>query len=542
MQKEYLFYNDWITFHKDTIFNSKWITVYERKDEKDKEEISIYCALIKKELVKEKLGSSGWDLTKPGHPASEVEYHENGKTVYGYESYSHGADIQPFIFLRDIREEDLYYPEVCEEFRIRYNLYQAGDNNFYRYDEYGAKDCVIKYSPTKIEVNFKYLWEFIGVKQVCFVIFSEVLRYFKGDFGYSVESYDLLEKGETYIIERYFPIWVGGIKNVMFRGKSYLYPIEHDQIPTLFEKKKYITFLIDKDKMGHDIEFTCDPSKLANYFGANPDAPNYLTPVFFKKDVLKKYYDNHDKFEVGDSVIRCDYWYLKMDNDCKDYVNVFLGDLGTCLPLHEQQYWRSYNIYIENGKISPTRFKRSFLGQFADSCNPAVLLSQKTERFLEKWFEKYNWQLILNLNERDKYNFTGLRIPLNDNQKEFDEVISLTAKIFVDSLNLKGLKEKISQKKLSSLDEKQLGQSLFLFEVFLKENSFDNAENLCQLLRDIQIIRSTGVAHRKGSKYEKAIKRIGIREGQLADSVSSMYQQLIFYIDELTKHFDLTRK
>ncbi|MEZ5431153.1 MAG: hypothetical protein R3F31_08240 [Verrucomicrobiales bacterium] len=32
------------------------------------------------------------------------------------------------------------------------------------------------------------------------------------------------------------------------------------------------------------------PGALANYFGANPDALNFLTPVFFRPEVLAKYY------------------------------------------------------------------------------------------------------------------------------------------------------------------------------------------------------------------------------------------------------------
>ncbi len=539
MRKDDLFVPDWIAFHKEEIFNSKWITVYEKEVSENIEEKSIYCALIKKDLVNEKLESSGWDLTKPGYPASETEYYENEKRIYGYESYAHGADIQPFIFMRDIREENLYYPELCEEFRLRFNLYQADDKNYYRYDEYGQKDCVAKYSTNKIQIKYKYLWEFIGVKQVCFVIFSEVLRFYSENYGLTNENYDLIEKGNTYIIDRYLPIYSGDIRNVVFRGKSYLFPIDQDNIPTLFEAPKYITFLIDRDKMDKDIEFTCDPKKLANYFGANPNAPHYLTPVFFSKDVLKKYYDDHDKFKIDDSIIRCDYWHLKMDNDCRNYVNVFLGDLGTCLPYHEQQYWKSYNIYLENGKISPTRFKRSFLGEFTDSNNPAVLLRQKTERLLIKWEKESNWNLILPLEKKDKYNFTGLRIPLNENQKEFDEIISLTAKIFVDSLNLKGLKKNISEDKLSTIDEKHLGQSMFLFETYLQEQSFDLTEEFCKLLRDIQLIRSTGIAHRKGSRYEKAIKRVGIDESNFINSISLIFNKLIYYLDELSKHFQL---
>jgi len=442
--------------------------------------------------------------------------------------------------MRSIKEENLYYPEICEEFRIRYNLYQENDGNYYRYDDYGQKDCVVKYSINKVEIKYKYLWEFIGVKQVCFAIFSDIERTFDEDFGYSPETYDLIEKGKSFIIDRYYPNWVEGYKKVIFKGKSYLFPINHDNIPELYEKKKYVSFLIGKNKLGKDVEFTCEPDRLANYFGANPDAPHYLTPIFFNKDVLKKYYDSHEKYEVEDGSIVCDYWILRIDNDCSGYVNVFLGDLGTNLPYNEQQYWRSFNIYVDDAKMSPTRIKRAFMGQFADSIDPAVLLKQKTTILIDKWEHKFKWRLILPLNDRDQYNFAGIRIPLNNNQKEFDEILLLISKIFNDSLNLKGLRDHISKESLSTSTKDQLEQSLFLFEVYLKEQSFGFAGDLCQLLRDIQLIRSTGIAHRKGSNYEKVMKRVGIDEKHLTVSIAEMFKKLIFYIEELNSHFELS--
>jgi len=115
MQQENLLFKDWIAYHKKEIFESRWVTVFERK--KGNEDIHVYCALVRKEIVKHRLDLSGWDLCLPGCPASETESYKNGKTSYGYESYAHGADVQPFIYMRSIKEENLYYPEICEEFR-----------------------------------------------------------------------------------------------------------------------------------------------------------------------------------------------------------------------------------------------------------------------------------------------------------------------------------------------------------------------------------------------------------------------------------------
>ena len=49
-------------------------------------------------------------------------------------------------------------------------------------------------------------------------------------------------------------------------------------------------FVIGFDNDGRELTFTSDEERLSNYFGKNPNAPNYLTPVYFSPEVLNKYY------------------------------------------------------------------------------------------------------------------------------------------------------------------------------------------------------------------------------------------------------------
>ena len=89
-----------------------------------------------------------------------------------------------------------------------------------------------------------------------------------------------------------------------------------------------------------DSSDTSDPAKLSNYFGANPEAPHYLTPVFFKKEVLQRYLSHPDRYSVEDGYLRCQsLWGMAIDNHHKDYVSAYLGDLGRDLPEAEQNHW-----------------------------------------------------------------------------------------------------------------------------------------------------------------------------------------------------------
>ena len=103
----------------------------------------------------------------------------------------------------------------------------------------------------------------------------------------------------------------------------------------------YPDFIIGEDDQGKPVKYTCNPDLLANYFGANPDAPHYLTAVHFRRDVLSKYYDDPQMYSVEDGYLRCaSLWGLDIDNDHDDRVVVFLGDLGQKLPSAERDHWR----------------------------------------------------------------------------------------------------------------------------------------------------------------------------------------------------------
>lgn len=57
---------------------------------------------------------------------------------------------------------------------------------------------------------------------------------------------------------------------------------------------------------------------------------------------------------------------MYIDSQDKEYILVYLGDIGRSLNNKEQIYWKSFNILCDKS-ISVTRFKRDFLAQFNKS-------------------------------------------------------------------------------------------------------------------------------------------------------------------------------
>lgn len=253
---------------------------------------------------------------------------------------------------------------------------------------------------------------------------------------------------------------------------------------------------------------TSDPDKLANYFGKNPESPHYLTPVFFRRDVLDKYYADPDRYSVEDGYIRCaGLWGLRLDNDIPDHVMVFLGDLGRDIPLSEARYWRSFNIPPQE-KVSQTLIKRAFLGTFADPTSVDLRFARVYAQTNEEWKNAYGWPLFRPLHEDDAHFLTKLHVPAGDSQSEFDEQVLYLAKILVDYLN-----EREITKALKSPVKGEKG--LAKLERLLDETGVAKPATMIRPLANVQGLRSRGSAHAKGADFDitVAIGELSRREG-----------------------------
>jgi len=274
--------------------------------------------------------------------------------------------------------------------------------------------------------------------------------------------------------------------------------------------KKYVDFIIGIKGDGEEILYTCNPGKLSNFFGANPGAPNYLIPVYFRKEVLDKYYRQPSKFSIEDSYLRCgSLWGLQIDNHHPDKVCVWLGDLGRDLPYSEQLYWRSFNI-PPSGCISSTYYNRQILAEFTDSDRPEHIFFSLYTKLMQLSQDILGWNLLLPLTKEDEYHLHSIRIPSTDEQKDFDELILALTKIFVDSLNERELNHFLSQDEVNEI----VGSISRLEKILAKKNVGVYQPHI-KFLRNLQNYRSAGSAHRKGKNYKKIAKELNIPNSSL---------------------------
>ncbi len=134
------------------------------------------------------------------------------------------------------------------------------------------------------------------------------------------------------------------------------------------------------------------------------------------------------------------------------------------------------------------------------------------------------------LSPEDVHFYTALRVPLTNDQAEFDAQVLALTKIFIDSINEKRLSLEIGdvaaeEKAISKLDR------------YLRKIDVPDAEKYIAFLPDLQALRSSGVAHRKGAKYDEVSDRFGIKEKDLIRVFEEILRQSFDLIDHLRARF-----
>ncbi len=283
------------------------------------------------------------------------------------------------------------------------------------------------------------------------------------------------------------------------------------------QKKKYVDFIIGLDDNGDEIRNTC----------AAPD-DLYLTPVSFRKQVLDKYYQQPRKYKVSDSALWCGtLWMIQIDNHHDDKVCVWLGDLGRDLPYKEQLHWKTYNFASETG-VSKTYFDRQIDVQFANSDRPEHIFPQRFDELEKTCQEQLGWSLLLPLEPDDTYHLQNIRVPANDEQRDFDELVLGLTKILIDSLNEKQLNALIPREQ-----EKSLRGSISRLEAALAACGVDDASEHLSFLRKLQNLRSTGSAHRKGDKYNRIAEEFDVDSQDLRTVFTGILRKAIGCLDYL---------
>ena len=491
-----------------------WITLCDTR---------IFSCLVNDNLATKSMTYDTWDISHS--KAGPLINEQLDGTFISYSRYSND-EVEPIVMY--LENEGRWDEEafLAEEFVMYFKLHKEtkGKNEYvyYQVDECGDDVEVARVAGINLEVKLKYVKEYIAVKKLNLLVFTdEVINDTRSinELGGNIIPWTTIKDSDfifSYALQEFAGYGLGYKSCAVFRGKCMMRYNDKD-IQHLWKLRDsgYESFIVGSDEDGKEVFISCDEKRMPNLFTRQGDEPYSLSPVFFKRDVLSKYFQAVDKYSVQDGYLSGPSWGIRIDNDrSDDYVVAALVDLGR-MPHREQLHWRSFNVLPpRNGVYSITTFSRWF-DAIPTNCSvaPDLVFKQLYIQVNDKWRTKYGWLLFKELAADDQYHFETLHLMGQENdQKEFDGLIQSITKLLIDSLNEKQLVKAIDSTKpdvlrfLSERNIKELKPSyiqggITKFECFLiSEGLLDS--NVVKLLRKVQDLRSSTVAHRKSTKLD----------------------------------------
>jgi hypothetical protein len=274
--------------------------------------------------------------------------------------------------------------------------------------------------------------------------------------------------------------------------------------------KKYAEFIVQDWRNKRILKnYSIDPKYFANYF-IESDLPFETSPIFFRAEVLDKYKNNPDKYELDERTISCrGGWYLKTyDINQYNQIHTYAVYLAR-LPYNEQLHWLQYNEEPK-GSISKRAFQTDFEAQFPDEKSLLEQLQESLEALGKEKIGDENISIWSPKGGSWDTASKGLYYVNSENSNQWHDFIIALA----NATNEGFLKEPLSKiaAKLGNQD-KQLG-TLGLIKFILKtSNNEDKIPNIHGVLNELQIKRGKGKAHGtwdtpEGSLIEDATKRL----------------------------------
>jgi hypothetical protein len=510
LDPKYLLQEDLIRDFIPSLGREQWQVVYQTTD-RTPDSFSVFSGLIPRVKVSAALTHESWDLSiGDGLPGFSQSRKGRG-SVTVYRRFGGFDEVRPLVIFRHFHGAWPSYLEICEEFRHFHDLAEDFQRKvFLAFDDSGYPIEVVRVQKERVEIRLSYLLEFLAGTGFDLALFFDVRRFSNVPLGTIAESdrdlwhADSRSRYFRHVRECTFDKEFQTFSRLL--GKVVVDAPQGDRCGKWpFVKRDRgpdVSFIIGVGADGTLQEFSSSEERLANYFGANPGVPHYLTPVYFRREVLSKYYADPDRYSISDGGLGClGLWSMQIDNNHPTHVVAFLGDLGRDLPYPERLHWRQFNVPPEGG-VSETNYRRSFMAEFAPPEAVDLVFRSEYVKLNLAWRKAMGWPLFLEPEPHDRYLLETIRVPVTTSQSEFDEQILVLTKLLVDSLNEREIDAHAGP---GQAGEKGIAK----LERFLASGKCPKTTEVVQFLRDLQSLRSAGAGHRKGTRYHKTLLKFG---------------------------------
>lgn len=270
-----------------------------------------------------------------------------------------------------------------------------------------------------------------------------------------------------------------------------------------------------------------DPETGKPIMTTHPPA-GFLTPVFFKKDVLEKYFADPDTYSVTDTQVNGGReWSLPIAKTGRGTVQVWLGDISR-LPAHVQAHWKQYAV-VDAG-VPEWRLKTDLLAQFVEIPSEGSIAKLKAaiQRANEVAQARFGHQLFAPLDPMHAQSIGVLRVPGNNSMPAFLEQVRALALLVVDHLS----NDFLGATGASFSTNGTLNR---LAEVvaFLSGMSIDQSKDEIAGLYAVQAVRSNVTAHRTGTRATETLQRAGISRFDLPAGFRLLVENATLAIDHV---------
>ncbi|MFP1879453.1 hypothetical protein [Lonsdalea quercina] len=408
--------------------------------------------------------------------------------------------------------------ELSQKLVHSLDLHYLTERNAYcRLDTRGDIEDVIKIIRHKAPAPFDYLDvvtikrkdldTYMALSQTCLVLKFDFTRVRWGNFS----GWGKINRYKKDEVELFYH---GGVDNeasycngvmivrpqITMRGLVKAWKDEENP-----SKRKYATFKIYDRKNNCNVETSCSPDDLSNYFQKS-ELPWEVSPAFFRPEVLHRFKADPEKYSLEDRSIACrNAWYLKSyDINEAGQVHAYIGDLAH-LPYEEQLYWQSFNEWPK-GTISARAFQTDIVGEWDLSYEPLSTLKH-TISLMDKnppsWWKSRGTILS-----------DSVQYPATDSVKEWgDEVLALD-QYLVEGFLQKPLSE-IAKCGGRSIEPKWASLRVLQEALITKGVTEDHAKTLVQPMQKLHALRTEVRGHASTEKKKKAISEARTDHGNL---------------------------
>jgi len=413
-----------------------------------------------------------------------------------------GTSFEPFVIKRDFHglQESMY--DIVQNFVLYHNLFFDHKQNAY-FDVLKEVKVVEYVSSRRIRISEEYLRDYLAARKMI------LIRYHNHRRSLDVSMSDVFEKERIEYAKAGtdHKYWItvepfGNNAHSSLMGKDVVLPYlepKHEDYGYLSNKsKRYVTYIYKIAEDGKYVEASCNQEVQPGKF---------LTFVFFKKEVLQKYYKKDRFYTVRDGRVRClNLWEIPFGENSEGWIHVLLGDLGR-IPYDEQTHWRQYNV-PPRGEMDRNFVSRQFLGKFTERdsiCENLLMLKDQINANFESCYEFKLFKDLPPGNEHVEANFHTLT---TNEEQEFSEQILNMAKLFVDTLDKANLERNVLWRPPSTDEDKPIR----FLEHFLVERcgAASESKNIVRSFRMVQTLRSQSAAHLKSTKYDKTLQDFGL--------------------------------